>query len=328
MHDAVTAPVKRSPLPRRVGVLVAALAAMSPLSAGAQSAADADRAEKLFAEASTLAATGKFAEACPKFEESQRLDRGLGTQFNLALCFEKLGRLGSAWRNFRGVARTAHETGKTGREEAALQKMKALRKQVSRLVITTHDADATLKVDGELVERDSYSFYAIDAGEHLVEATAPAKKSFQSKITVANVAANGEAVDQHVVIAALTADTRFVTVTKETFNPRRTAGIVVGGIGIVGLGAGLATGIALLNDKAIAEDRCQPTCSDESARDAVKTGKTLIPINVIAWSVGIAGVGVGAFLLLTSGTSKTTTTARITPLLGPDGGGASVVGTF
>ena len=64
---------------------------------------------------------------------------------------------------------------------------------------------------------------------------------------------------------------------------------------------------------------------DASARDAVATGKTLVPINVIAWAVGIAGVGAGTFLLVTSGTNKTTT-ASVAPLIGADGGGATVTG--
>src|SRR4051794_26237144 len=108
---------------RRSAVLATALAVMSPLSAAAQNRDDAERAERLFGEASALAAQGKFAEACPKFEASQRLDGGLGTQFNLALCFEKLGKPGSAWRNYRAVSQLARQTGKKDREDAALQKM-------------------------------------------------------------------------------------------------------------------------------------------------------------------------------------------------------------
>ncbi len=39
---------------------------------------------------------------------------------------------------------------------------------------------------------------------------------------------------------------------------------------------------------------------DTAGSDAVSQGKTLTPINGVAWGVGIAGVGVGAFLILTS----------------------------
>ncbi len=315
---------------RRILAIAAVLAAMSPRAASAQSAADADRAEKLFTEASALAAAGKYAEACPMLEESQHLDGGLGTQYNLALCFEKLGKLGSAWRNYRGVARLAHQTGKTGREEVALQKMEQLRRQVPHLAITARDPDVTLKVDGDRVDRDAWGFYAVDPGEHVVEATAPAKQPWKLRLTVEGARSGGEGTETTLVVPPLQAaagETRVVTVTKETTNPRRTLGLVIGSVGIVGLGAGLVTGIALLNDKSIADDRCRPVCGDPSARDAVATGKTLIPINVIAWGVGIAGVAAGAFLLLTSHSTRKTT-ASVAPLLGPDFGGASVTGRF
>jgi hypothetical protein len=317
-----------------VALSLSALFAFAPGTATAQSASDAERAGKLFTEASALAAASKYDEACPKFEESQRLDGGLGTQFNLALCFEKLGKLGSAWRNYRDVARLGRQTGKTGREEAARQKMEQLRRRVSRLLLASRDPDVTLKVDGQAVDRDSWSFYAVDAGEHLIEASAPAKTTWKQRVTVAGVGPNGEGVEHAIAIPALetaAGQTRVVTVTKDSSNPKRTLGFVLGGVGVVGLGAGLVTGIALLNDRSIADDRCQPRCTDASARDAVATGKTLLPINVVAWAVGIAGVGVGSFLIFTSGGEKdkaTSTSASVAPLLGPDGGGASVMGRF
>src|SRR4051812_10257047 len=61
----------------------------------------------LFDEARRLMADGKFAEACPKLEESQRMDPGIGILFNLGDCYEHLGRTASAWISFRDVASIA-----------------------------------------------------------------------------------------------------------------------------------------------------------------------------------------------------------------------------
>src|SRR5688572_18113756 len=45
-------------------------------------------ARKLFKEGRSLAAEGRHAEACPKFEQSLQLEAGVGTRFNLADCYE------------------------------------------------------------------------------------------------------------------------------------------------------------------------------------------------------------------------------------------------
>src|SRR5688572_13616735 len=57
---------------------------------------DRKRAEALFNEARTLMDRSDFSAACPKLEQSWNLDPATGTAFNLALCFEKAGRLASA----------------------------------------------------------------------------------------------------------------------------------------------------------------------------------------------------------------------------------------
>jgi hypothetical protein len=53
----------------------------------------------------------------------------------------------------------------------------------------------------------------------------------------------------------------------------------------------------------------------------------MIAVNYVAWGVGIVGLGVGSYLVLTSGAKKPPT-ATITPLVGPSAGGMSVAGRF
>src|SRR5688572_27323641 len=52
------------------------------------SASEQATARSLFDQGRALATEGKYEQACPKFEESQRLHPGIGTLFNLASCYE------------------------------------------------------------------------------------------------------------------------------------------------------------------------------------------------------------------------------------------------
>jgi tetratricopeptide (TPR) repeat protein len=68
------------------------------------SLADKAAAQTLFDEGRKLMAKGMFADACPKLAESQKLDPGVGTQFNLSDCYEKMGQTASAWAGFLEAA--------------------------------------------------------------------------------------------------------------------------------------------------------------------------------------------------------------------------------
>src|ERR1044071_5690414 len=108
--------------PRCINILIVALAAGRSAAAArgeAQPASPPDvaAAQALFEQGRALMARERPEDACPKFEESQRLDPALGTEFNLASCYEKLGKLASAYALFTEVAATAHSTGQRQREE-------------------------------------------------------------------------------------------------------------------------------------------------------------------------------------------------------------------
>ncbi len=65
------------------------LVALGASPASAQDAAKKKKsAELLFQEGQQLIKDGKHAAACPKFEQSQKLDPAIGTLLNLAHCYE------------------------------------------------------------------------------------------------------------------------------------------------------------------------------------------------------------------------------------------------
>lgn len=79
---------------------LASTIALTPLAR----AEPAPAAEALFQAGRDAAREGRYAEACAKFSESQRLEPALGTRLNLALCEEELGHLAEAWALFRALS--------------------------------------------------------------------------------------------------------------------------------------------------------------------------------------------------------------------------------
>ncbi len=148
---------------------------------------DAERARALFKDGRALAASGSYAEACPKFEQSLKLDVGIGTKFNLADCYEHLGRTATARTLFLEVAATAHESGQSEREEAATARAKALETQIHTLVIDVKVSSPKQEIrrDGIVLEPAKWGApEPVDPGFHEIVVTAPGKKRWHARVEV------------------------------------------------------------------------------------------------------------------------------------------------
>jgi len=167
------------------------------LQAGAQGKSGGNRAaaEALFNQGRDLMTAGKFAEACPKFEASQQLDPGLGTMLNLAECYEKTGRTASAWAEYREAIPLARAAGSKARLDLATERAQALQDRLSTLTIRAMSGDdegvhLEVRRDGvALQEAELGSPIPVDPGEHVVEAVAPGKQPWTSKVQVGGDAA-------------------------------------------------------------------------------------------------------------------------------------------
>lgn len=114
---------------------------------------DPAAAQILFYDARNLMQAGKYAEACPKLEESLRLDPGLGTQFNLADCNEHIGKITTAWVGFLEVAAQSKATNQPEREKVARKRAAALDARLPKLVVDVISAPPGLEVkrDGVVI---------------------------------------------------------------------------------------------------------------------------------------------------------------------------------
>src|SRR6185295_16608123 len=105
------------------------------LASAEASGTDVALAESLFQEGQALMKQNRYAEACPKFQESQRLDPGGGTLFQLATCHAFVRQTASAWAEFVEVALLAKQRNRQDIERAATNKARALEPELSRLTI-------------------------------------------------------------------------------------------------------------------------------------------------------------------------------------------------
>lgn len=123
-----------------------------------------------------LVAEGRIAEGCDELEASRALVRGIGTDYNLADCWERMGRLADAHELFLGVAEAAAQSGQAEREEVARGRARALGSKLPRLVVEVAAPLPDLRItrDGTELARSSWgTSVLVDAGPHRIAASAP-----------------------------------------------------------------------------------------------------------------------------------------------------------
>lgn len=134
---------------RKVGeaLLVLVLSIGSPGVAFADSRA---AAESLFLDGRRLMDAERYAEACQRFEDSQRLDPAAGTALNLARCYALTGRTASAWTLYREAAALASAANQREREQAALDAAATLEPSLARLILKHEQPqpDLSIELDG------------------------------------------------------------------------------------------------------------------------------------------------------------------------------------
>src|SRR5579872_1217551 len=108
-------------------------------------------ATALFDEGRKLMGQKRYAEACPKLAESQRLAPSGGTLINLAECYEHAGQTASAWGAWKDVAARANAAGKGDVERNAVIRATALEPALAKLTITLASGS---DVPGLQVSRD------------------------------------------------------------------------------------------------------------------------------------------------------------------------------
>ncbi|HRI63097.1 MAG TPA: hypothetical protein PK156_02635, partial [Polyangium sp.] len=154
-------------------------------------------AEVLFREAKALSDKEQFEQACPKFQESHRLDPKPGTILNLAVCHEKQGKVASAWLDYLDAATVATRAGQKARAAFAKDQAAKLEKTIPRFIVRVSETTPGLivKLDKAALNEAAWGTAApINPGEHAVEATAPGYVTWSKNITIEKTPGNVEIV--------------------------------------------------------------------------------------------------------------------------------------
>lgn len=322
-------------------LFVASLPAVPAFAQG--TAADRAIARSLFEQGRELMNGKRYAEACPKFEESQRLQPAGGTLLNLAVCHEHIGRTASAWTAFNDVATLSRQENKSEREQFARERVAALTPKLSRLTVTippqaSDRAGLVVKVDSAVLGKAAWgSALPIDPGDHLVEVSAPRMKTWSTKVSVRpdahhasvvvpalaeeppaplaspGAAATNEPVQPlHPVSPMNDSPQRDRASPDSTGSTRRTMAVVAGGVGLAGLVVGTVFGLRAKSKERESEDYCRPdapsVCSQRGV-DLIDEGRTSATISNVGFIAGGVGVVAGAVLWFTAPGQKTAAVA-------------------
>ena len=315
-------------LPVGLGVLSVAPQVVADDSNNANNKATA---QALFDKARPLAEAGNWAQACPLYAESQRLDPGIGTLYQLANCYEHIGRTASAWALFVEVADKSALKGQTERAEEGRRRAGLLEPKLVRLTVTVgaQTDGLVVKRDGEVLGQGQLgTALPIDPGKHVLDAEAPGKKPWHQDVDVSQTTEVAVPALEDGPAVAVPPPGPPETAPSNGYKVQRGIGIAVGAIGVVGVGLGSFFGFQSMSKKSNADSECVgKACSAQGLQDrndAVTAGN----ISTVAFIAGGVLVAGGVVLWLTAKAPSHQVGVRLVPVVGAGSGGLFLDGKF
>ncbi|MDC0741389.1 hypothetical protein [Polyangium mundeleinium] len=308
---------------KRAAGFFLALALLGATRPGVAQQGDVAAAEHLFKEALALMEKGDYEHACPRLAESHKLDSGVGTLLYLGDCQEKLGKLATAWATFREAADAARRAGQPEREKMGRARADALESKLSRLRIEVPDS---VSREGLVVRRDALDVSAvlwntavpIDPGTYKIEANAPGKTPYSVSVVIEPGSATTTVTlppleDAKTIEAPPQPSPEPVKLPPPPPPPAPLprpppqgigalgiAGIVVGGAGVLTMGASLGVGLAARARFDEASSFCDATYCDREGVVIRKDAKDLAGVGTTIFVPGAVLTAAGAALLVVS----------------------------
>ena len=312
----------------------------------------AAEAETLFLEGKRLMKEGKVAEACDRFDASDRLDRAVSTLLNLADCREKNGQLATAWATFLKAASTARANGDVRLEKIAKDRAKGLEPKLAYLTISVPDSS---KVDGLMIERNGLvveptlwnTGVPVDAGTYEITASAPGREPWSTRVAIdadgkrASVEVPRfkelQTVEPAAASPSATApvpedeDDELLLLSDEggTWTGMRKASVGVAAAGVLAVGAGVLFGLRSNDLEGKADERCPAAaCSDPEAVAWNEDAEANALRAHIAFGVGGVAIAGAAVLWFLGAPDDPDEHVAVRPVIGADSFGLAFGGRF
>lgn len=333
-----------------VGFILVVGTLRSGVVCAAPSTADRAAAEALFNQALKLMDAGNPQAACPKLEESQKMDPGVGTLLYLADCYRAVGRTASAWATFLQASYEAKDAGQADRQQIAEEQAQALEPLLSKVVLRVAAGDTpglVISNDGQELGRPLWgSEVPVDPGEHTFQAKAERKKPWSRLMVIPP----GPAVTEvsvpvledapvEVVPAPAAEPVLNSSAPAERSSPgdrgssastqKTWAWVSIAGGGAALLGGGVFSALALA-DNGRADDFCRkddPNACGDQGVDLGKSAEKKAQLATVLSGAGGALAVTGVILLLTA-PSESDSAWNLYPALSSAQGSLWVEGTF
>lgn len=331
---------------------IVACALVAAATARAQGPDEKAAAQALFEQGRALVEQGHYAEACPKFSDSLRLDRGIGTMLWLADCYERNGQTASAWASFKEAAAAA-DLAHDGRERVARERATKLEGKLTTVAVLVPPEAA---VTGLEVRRDGVAVSAgewgigvpVDPGVHTISASAPDRKPWTANVELAPkpglvsvtvpvlepaAAAASAPTGAPAATGAPAGDANTAPLPADDgrkSSTQHTIGLVVGGVGIVSLGLGAYFGFAAKStyDGSNAGGHCVNNQCDTQGLSDRSSASTQAIVSTVLFGVGLAAVAGGAVLYFTAPRAHSGASLAVSPMPANGGGGMLFTGRW
>jgi hypothetical protein len=346
--------------------LATAIGLAAMLASAASARADSAKADEKFRLGKRLLAQKHYADACVAFEDSNRLDPGIGAELNVGHCYEEWGKFATAYRAYEAAAQMA-KSQRDSRLSKIKERMDALDPEVPRLTVSVPSGTDThglvVTIDGDpLAVRDLGKEQRLDPGPHKIEYSVgdakrskliPLERGGASDITLDVPKDSGAAAPDEKPDKATKTEgdgdgdgdkkkgdsdaeehdhVRRVLVTPG--HSRRVAGVVTMAAGGVAMGiSGIVTISAHGHYKTALDTDCagSTTMCDMAGLD--ETHHALHEANeaTVVFAVGVAAVVTGIVLYATAPHGRAheeRDDAMLVPTVSSDGAGLAVLGRF